>query len=80
MLADTEIWRQVAKKIDELRQDKVGAMAAGSCATHAEYMREVGYLLALKDVEQAAQDIFHRMTGAKDDEDDRGSVGDGYEN
>lgn len=78
MLADTEIWRQVAEKIAQLREDKTATMVAGGCLGYAEYQRDVGYLGALKDVEQAAHDVFARMTGTTDD-DDRESVGNHYE-
>lgn len=80
MLADTEVWRQVAEKIAELRQTRIAHMAAGACATHEEYMRAVGFLDGLKEVEQAADDIFARMTGARQDDRDDDSVGNHYEN
>lgn len=61
--ADPEIWRQLAQRIAELRQDRVDMMAQGGCHTFEEYQRAVGYVRALDDVVGTAQDIFGRMRG-----------------
>ena len=77
MLADTEIWRQVSEAIDEKRQTLIKAMVIGGCADYPKYRQCVGYLAALDEVEKAAQDIFGKMSGTDDNEEN--SVGEDYE-
>lgn len=64
LLADTEIWRLLGERIDELRHDRSERVNKGHCPTWGDYQREVGFIAALDQVVAMGQEVFGQLSGA----------------